>query len=153
MKFHTASSERLVCSEGPVVSLALNSLSSEWVSGLVGCLAWFLTFLPIVFIRGQGCEKKSIATSAACPVGCVITGVGSHRDTHLRWKGRWWTCKLVYNKVSRRITLKRRRKKKIIIFVVLGVVSSRTEIPHWANKPFTVSWQLWGQICKERSQT
>lgn len=41
MKFHTASSERLVCGEGPVVSLALNSLSSEWVSGLVGWLvAW-----------------------------------------------------------------------------------------------------------------
>lgn len=144
-------------SEGPMVSLSLNSLSSEWVSGLVGwlvgCLAWFLTFLPIIFLRGQHCEKKTIATSAACPLGCVITGAGSHRNTCFGRKGGQWTCKLVYNKVSHLITLKRRRKKETIVFVVVGFVSSRTEIPHWANKPFTVSWQLWGQICKKRNQT
>lgn len=41
MKLHTASSERLVRSEGPVINLSLHSLSSEWVSGLVGWLvAW-----------------------------------------------------------------------------------------------------------------
>lgn len=42
MKISTTFNGRLVHSAGPVVSLALNTLSPEWVSGLVGGLvAWF----------------------------------------------------------------------------------------------------------------